>query len=126
MKIFENIKYSLGITNSYTWWRQRGGKQLLYLCQRSLSFILFFWSALLRYNLHKIKFTNFKCTIQCVLTNATTTKIMIQNISIIPGSSLVVLGSQSFPSNFWPLATTYLFFITVVLPFSEFYINGTI
>ena len=32
----------------------------------------------------------------------------------------MVISNQSFPSNFWPLAATYLLSITVILPFPEF------
>jgi len=38
----------------------------------------------------------------------------------------MVISNQFFPSNFWPLATTYLLSITVILPFPEFRGNRSV
>lgn len=60
----------------------------------------------LRYNLHTVKGTNLRWTVQWIFTHVyarvTTTQISIENTSIIAGSSLEPFSSQSPP----PTATT--------------------
>lgn len=57
----------------------------------------------LRYNLHRIKLTNFQCTILWVLINVcrwVMTTIINQNIYIISKSSLMSLCRRSNPTQF--------------------------
>lgn len=98
--------------------------KLILLCLEYLYDIFIFKLIWLRYNLHTTKCNHFKATFWCVLTHVcsflNTTSISMNNISVIPQSSLMVLCSQS-PHETHPKSP-----LVLLLTSLEFHDNGLI
>ena len=115
--IFNIIKpdFSTGTNNRYLTFNTFSH---LIIAIVSLSLFFFFWSGLLRYNLHTVKFTLFSVCLWILINSFNDgATIVISPIKLSPNSLL---------SQPWPLATNDLFSVPQILSFPEYYINGII